>query len=145
MKQHGQYAIAKVAMHNREHIVVIRPDADELMLHTMFFSNEIQKVEVKTGSEKFSAQEMKLARQLIDTLTTKFDPTKFHDEYEANLQRLIEQKQKGERVTASKAEKPAAVVNILDALRKSLADNKSAVKSKGSKAGKRRTAKRTAA
>jgi DNA end-binding protein Ku len=123
MKQRGQYAIAKVAMHNREHIVVIRPDGNELMLHTMFFVDEVQQVSVKTGSEKFSAQEMKLAGQLIDTLTARFDPAKFHDEYQANLRRLIEQKQKGERVTVAKSEKPSQVVNIMEALRKSLAKN----------------------
>jgi len=111
-------------MHNREHIVVMRPDGNELMLHTMFFANEIQQVEVKTGTEKFSAKELKLAGQLIDTLSAKFDPKKFHDEYQTNLERLIEQKQKGERVTATKHEKPAQVSNILDALRKSLAEKK---------------------
>lgn len=131
MKQRGQYAIAKVAMHNREHVVVIRPDGNELTLHTMFFANEIQQVEVKTGSEKFSPQELKLAGQLIDTLTAKFDPRKFHDEYQANVERLIEQKQKGERVTATKTEKPARVVNILDALRKSVAENKTGEGTKG--------------
>jgi DNA end-binding protein Ku len=125
MQQRGQYAIAKVAMHNREHIVVIRPDGNELMLHTMFFADEIQQVEVKTGSQKFSAQELKLAGQLIDTLSGQFDPKKFHDEYQTNLERLIEQKQKGEKVTVSKSEKPAPVSNILDALRKSLAKPKS--------------------
>ncbi len=57
MKQRGQYAIAKVAMHNREHIVVIRPDGNELMLHTMFFANEIQQAEVRTGSEEFDRAE----------------------------------------------------------------------------------------
>jgi DNA end-binding protein Ku len=124
MQQRGQYAIAKVAMHNREHIVVIRPDGGELMLHTMFFADEIQQADVKTGSDKFSAKELKLAGQLIDTLSGKFDPKKFHDEYRTNLERLIEQKQKGERVTVSKSQKPAPVTNILDALRKSLAENK---------------------
>lgn len=126
MQQRGQYAIAKVAMHNREHVVVLRPDGKELMVHTMFFADEVQTVDVKVGSEKFTAQEMKLAGQLIDTLTAKFDLGKFHDEYKANVARLIEQKQKGERVTAVKTEKPARVVNILDALRKSLAENKPA-------------------
>lgn len=133
MQERGQYAIAKVAMHNREHIVVMRPDGRELMLHTMFFENEIQKAEVKTGSEKFSPRELKLAGQLIDTLTAKFDPKKFHDEYQDNLKRLIEQKQKGERVTATKVEKPAPVVNILDALRKSLAGNQPKPRSKSRK------------
>ena len=141
MKERGQYAIAKVAMHNREHIVVMRPDGNELMLHTMFFSDEIQQVQVKTGSEKFSPKELKLAGQLIDTLSAKFDPKKFHDEYKTNLQKLIDQKQKGERVTVSKSEKPAAVVNILEALRKSLAENKSEAKPKArAKSGKRSAA-----
>src|ERR1700722_16844484 len=129
MKQRGQYAIAKVAMHNREHIVVMRPDGNQLMLHTMFFSDEIQQVGIKKGSEKFSPKELKLAGQLIDTLSAKFDPKKFHDEYRTNLQKLIEQKQKGERVTVSKSKKPAPVVNILEALRKSLAESKSGKRS----------------
>ena len=118
----------------------MRPDGNELMLHTMFFANEIQQAEVKTGAEKFSAKELKLAGQLIDTLAAKFDPKKFHDEYQTNLQRLIEQKQKGERVTASKSEKPSPVVNILDALRKSLAENKSTKAKPRAKASKRSAA-----
>jgi DNA end-binding protein Ku len=140
MKQRRQYAIAKVAMHNREHIVVIRPDGNELMLHTMFFANELQEVELKTGSEKFSAQELNLAGQLIDTLTAKFDPMKFHDEYQTNLERLIEQKRKGERVTVSKNEKPARVVNIVEALRQSLAGNKSRAKAKPRAKSRKRAA-----
>lgn len=140
MQERGQYAIAKLAMHNREHVVVIRPDGKELMLHTMFFADEVKSAEVKTGPEKFSAQEMKLAGQLIDTLSAKFDLSKFHDEYRANLARLIEQKQKGERVTAVKSEKPARVVNILDALRKSLAENKPAEHKPRAKARKHKAA-----
>ena len=140
MKQRGQYAVAKLAMHNREHIVLIRPDGNELMLHTLFFSEEIKQAEVKAGQEKFSAQELKLAGQLIDTLSGKFDPEKYHDDYEANLRKLIEQKQKGERVAVAKVEKPAQVVNILDALRKSLAENKPAAKKAPRKARKRSAA-----
>lgn len=147
MKQRGQYAIAKVAMHNREHIVVIRPDGNELMLHTMFFAEEVRQVDVKTGSEKFSEKELKLAGQLIDTLSGKFDPKQYHDQYEENLQRLIEQKQKGEKVTAAKAEKPTTVVNILDALRKSLAENKGGAKAQPEAGAKHKAKpkKRTAA
>lgn len=140
MQQRGQYAIAKLAMHNREHVVVLRPDGKELMLHTMFFADEVQGADVKTGSEKFSAQEMKLAGQLIDTLTGKFDLSKFHDEYKANVARLIEQKRKGEKVTVVKAEKPARVVNILDALRQSLAENKPALRKPRAKSRKGKAA-----
>lgn len=128
MKKQRQFAVAKVAMHNREHIVVLRPSGNELVLHTMFFVDEIPKVEVKTGTQKFSDKEIKLASQLIDTLTGKFEPEKFHDEYRERVKQLIEQKRKGETVHAAKAEKPRAVVNILEALQKSLAENKGKAK-----------------
>lgn len=122
MQDRKQYAIAKVAMHNREHIVVLRPSGNELMLHTMFFADEIHKVDVKAPRERFSDKELKLASQLIDTLTAKFQPEKFHDEYRENVARLIEQKQKGETVRAVKQERPTRVVNILEALQKSLSE-----------------------
>jgi DNA end-binding protein Ku len=110
------------------------------MLHTMFFVDEVQKVDMKSAPAKFSEKELKLAFQLMDTLTAKFQPEKFHDEYQANLERLIEQKQKGERVHAVTYERPRAAVNILEALQKSLAQSKvgakpgRAAKSRGRKA-----------
>jgi iron-sulfur cluster repair protein YtfE (RIC family) len=61
---------------------------------------------------------------------TKFAPKNFHDECKANVERLIDQKQKGERLTVAKSEKPAPVVNILEALRKSLSENKQTSKPK---------------
>lgn len=85
-------------------------------------------MEVKIGAAKFSGKELQLAGQLIDTLTAKFDPAKFHDEYEANLKRLIAHRQKGEKVTLPKRAKQAPVVNIMDALRKSLAERRAAPK-----------------
>ena len=123
MKKREQYALAKVAMHNREHIVVIRPSGNKLMAHTMFFADEIQRADVKPGPEKFSEKEMQLAGQLIDSLTAKFQPERFHDEYKENAQKLIEQKQKGKRIRPAKHEQPRPVVNILDALKKSIAES----------------------
>jgi DNA end-binding protein Ku len=80
-------------------------------------------VDLKDGSTKFSDKEMKLAFQLIDTLTAKFQPEKFHDEYQANVEHLIKLKQKGERVQATAYKPPRAAVNILQALQKSLEEN----------------------
>ncbi len=128
MEKRRQFAISKVAMHNREYIAVLRPSGNELMLHTMFFADEIAEVDVKAGPSKFSEKELKLASQLIDTLTAKFDPGKFRDQYQENVKRLIELKQKGERVHPTKQERPKAVVNILEALQKSLAENQRASK-----------------
>ncbi len=140
MKRREQYAIAKVAMHNREHIVVIRPSGNELMLHTMFFADEIQRADVKAGPEKFPAKEMQLAGQLIDSLTAKFQPDKFHDEYRENVEKLVEQKQKGERVRPVKHEQPRPVVDILQALKKSIAESHAKEKTTSHAKSRKRTA-----
>ena len=131
MKNRRQFAIAKLTMHNREHIVVMRPSGEQLMLHTMFFVDEIERVQVKAASAKMSEKELKLAYQLIETLTAKFQPEKFHDEYQDNLKRLIEQKQKGERLKAVTYERPRPAVNILEALQKSLGQTKAGTKAAG--------------
>jgi DNA end-binding protein Ku len=124
MKKREQYAVARITMHNREHIVILRPSGNELMLHTLFFAGEVQRADVKLSPAKFSDKELQLASQLIDTLSGKFQPEHFQDEYQKNVEQLIEKKQKGERVHAPKYERPAPVVDILQALRQSLADNK---------------------
>ena len=70
------YALAKMAMHGREHIVIIRPGEDGLVLHTMYFENELHKANKgsKADAGKFSAKEMDLAKKLIDTLAAPFKP-----------------------------------------------------------------------
>ncbi len=129
MKKRERFGIAKVTMHNREYIVALRPRDNEIMLHTMYYANEVQQADVKTGSAKFSAKEVELAAQLVDSLTAKFEPAKFHDEYQENVARLIEQKQKGEPVRGTKASRPAPVVDIIQALQKSLAQKPAAASS----------------
>ncbi|HLH00879.1 MAG TPA: Ku protein [Bryobacteraceae bacterium] len=145
MVKRQQFAIAKLAMHNREHIVVLRPSGEELMLHTMFFADEVQKATVKAVSAKFSDKEMKLAFQLIDTLSGRFQPEKYHDEYQANVERLVEQKQKGERIRPTAYRQPRAPVSILEALQKSLAENKAEDKAGSKPAPKRKSRSRKAA
>ena len=140
LEKRRQFAIAKLTMHNREHIVVLRPSGEELMLHTIFFADEIQKVKVEGKSSKILDKELKLAFQLIDTLSGKFQPEKFHDEYQANVERLIEQKQKGERVQGVTHERPRAPVNILEALQKSLAKSKTGKRAPAAKSRRRKAA-----
>lgn len=127
MKKQRRFAIGKVAMHNREHIAVLRAAGNEIMLHTMFFADEVQASPVEMGqAPKFSAKEIQLAAQLIDALTEKFEPEKFHDEYEERVEKLIEQKRKGEPVKGTAYKRPAPVVNIVEALQRSLEASKKA-------------------
>lgn len=147
MKEAEYLAVGKVAMHGREHIVLIRPAGDSMVLHTMYFENELNKGHEAhvTAQTKANANEMKLARQLIETLAGPFEPGRFDDEYRKNIEHLIEQKEKGRKVTAIKQPKRAPVLDIVQALQQSLkqsAAKQTPAKAKGNPA-KGATAKRS--
>jgi DNA end-binding protein Ku len=122
MKESKYYALGKVAMHGREHVVLIRPAEEGLVLHTMYFQNELNQAHQvhEPAKSKGSANEMKLAKQLIDTLAAPFKPEEFDDEYRKNIEHLIEQKQKGQKISVVKQPKRAPVVDIVQALQQSL-------------------------
>jgi DNA end-binding protein Ku len=123
MAETKRHAVAKMTMHGREHIVMIRPDDKGLILHTLYYSNELHRANQrgKSAEGKFSSKEMDLAKRLIDTLESAFRPERYEDEYRKNVERLIAQKRKGKKVTAIAQPKVAPVVDIMDALRRSLA------------------------
>lgn len=122
MKDTKYDALAKVAMHGREHIVVLRPSERTIVLHTMYFVDEIHKQnEVPVPAEKFAKKEVDLARKLIETLAAPFEPQKFHDEYKRNVEELIEKKRKGQKITPIKQPKTAPVIDLMKALQQSLA------------------------
>ncbi len=132
MRETKYEAVAKVAMHGREHIVVIRATDDGMVLHTMYFVDELHKKNAagRGDKKKFDSKEMDLAKKLIDALASPFKPEQYEDEYRKNVAKMIEQKSKGQKVTAVKAPKVAPVVDILQALQKSLAQNAKADKTK---------------
>lgn len=125
MEETGYAAIAKITMHQREHIVVIRPRAKGMTLHTMFFTNEIREV-AEYGQTSPAAdpreQEKKLATQLIESLAAKFEPEKYKDEYQESMKALIAAKQQGQEVAEAPHPKLAPVIDLMDALRKSIAE-----------------------
>lgn len=125
MSESGRYGIAKIAMHGREHIAVLRASADGLVLHTLYFANELQKKNAPSipRDAKISAKEIALAKTLVDKMAGDFRPEKFHDEYVENVEHLLEQKRRGRKVTAIRQPKTRPVANILDALKKSLAQS----------------------
>jgi len=133
MADTSYYAVAKLSMHMREHIVIIRPTDEGLVLHTMYFTSEMNKANrVKAPDTKYTSKELGLAHQLIETLAGPFRPEQFHDEYKENVERMVAAKKKGREAAPVKQPKAAApVVDILDALRKSL------------ESGKKKTAKKT--
>ncbi|MGH9613434.1 MAG: Ku protein [Bryobacteraceae bacterium] len=125
MNETKYYAVAKIAMHGREHIVIIRPTKQGMVLHTMYFVDELHKSNEAGGSSKaqFNQKEMQLAKNLIETLASPFKPQQYEDQYRKNVERLVEQKQKGQKITSVKQHRVAPVVDIIKALQASLREN----------------------
>ena len=114
-------AIAKIAMHNREHVVLIRPAEGGLVLHTLYYEDELHKGnKAEAPRTKFSARELDMAKSLVQHLTAKFKSGDFHDTYRDNVERLIEEKKKGEKITTVKQPRKAPVIDLMEALKKSL-------------------------
>ncbi|HXE62292.1 MAG TPA: Ku protein [Bryobacteraceae bacterium] len=129
LEDSGHYAIAKLAMHNREHIVLIRPDREGLVLHTLFYPGELHVSNRQTIPKKAEAtkKELELAAQLIRQLSAPFKPQEFHDTYRENVEKLIEQKEKGEHVAKHPAKRQKApVIDLMEALKKSLGTSEAA-------------------
>jgi DNA end-binding protein Ku len=114
-------AIAKIAMHNREHVVIIRRSGGGLVLHTLYYADELHKANrVEAPATRFSAKELELAKSLIAHMAAPFKPAAFHDSYRENVERLIAQKQKGQKITAVKQPRKAPVIDLMEALKRSL-------------------------
>jgi DNA end-binding protein Ku len=122
MQQSGYAGIAKVTMHNREYIVIIRPRKDGLALHTMFYPNEIRHATEYPHKFEIKEPERKLAQELIKTLAAPFHPENYHDTYQEGLRSLIEAKTSGKQIPAIMHAAPAPVIDLMEALKKSLAN-----------------------
>jgi DNA end-binding protein Ku len=121
-----QDAIAKIAMHNREHIVLIRPSGGGLILHTLYYPDELHKANKSEAPKaKYTAKELELAKNLVSHLTAPFKPDQFQDAYRNNVERLIKQKQKGQKITAVEQPRKAPVIDLMEALKRSLEAGKS--------------------
>ncbi len=123
LKRTGYVGVAKIAMHNREHIVIFRPGAHGLLMHTMYYANEVRRVEeFRTDTGLVKEQELKLGRDAGGIPgPAPFEPQKYHDTYLDNLQALIDAKIKGQEVVTPPTAEPAKVIDIMQALKQSLA------------------------
>jgi DNA end-binding protein Ku len=146
MEDSGYLGVAKLTMHNREYTVLLRPYQGGIILHTMYYQDEIREVE---GFGKIKAEikpaEVKVANQLIGALAAKWDPEKYSDTFQENLKKLIQARLEGKEATVvEKPKKMAPVVDLMEALKASLAqsDGKTASTEGRKKAPHRATGKR---
>lgn len=116
----------KWTLHNREHLVLLRPGRFGLLVHTLFYADEVRALdEFRTETEWVTAQELDLAHRLVESLAGPFEPAKYQDGYRQNLRALIDTKVRGEEVkTATDHPSLRPVPDILEALKASLAQSK---------------------
>jgi DNA end-binding protein Ku len=129
MADADKVAIARVVIRSKEQLVAIRPhrDGDLLVMETMVFADEVVGTEdiddlPESGDLKVSERELKMARQLIESLTDTFDPGKYKDSYREKVLELIEAKADGQEIAVqAEAPEPAKVPDLMAALEASLA------------------------
>jgi DNA end-binding protein Ku len=131
LRQSGCVGVAKIAMHNREHIVILRPGPKGILLHTMYYPDEIRQVEeFRTDTSLVKDKELAMAKMLIDSLLAEFEPQKYHDGYRENLMAMIQAKVEGKQIVETVETKHKAPVgDILEALKMSLAEVKKPIRS----------------
>jgi DNA end-binding protein Ku len=131
MEASGKVAIARVVLRSKEQLVAIRPAGELLMMETMIFHDEVvphdDLDDLPDSKElKASDRELKMAQQLIDSLSSEFEPERYHDEYREKVLELIERKAQGEEIAVQpEAPAPAKVPDLMAALEASLAAVKS--------------------
>jgi DNA end-binding protein Ku len=128
MEKSGQVALATFVMRGKESLVLIRAAQGGLMLHTMYFADEVRAfADVDKGeSAKIKEGELELAIKLIDGLAAEdFDPTRYTDAYRERVMELLNRKAEGQELTAAPpAAKRRQVIDLMEALRESLATRK---------------------
>ncbi len=144
----GKVGVGKLALYGREYLVAVRPLAKGLVMHTLHHAAEIRSIdaveELGAVPEKVKPEEIKLAKQVIETFNAPLNLADYKDEYREGLQRIIDAKIAGEEIVAPATEAPPKVVNLMEALKKSL-DAVSTGKKKTAKVAPEKAAKPAAA
>jgi DNA end-binding protein Ku len=120
----GKAGIGKLALYGREYLVAVQPKENGLVMYTMRHAKEVRSMdnieELGNVPTKVKPEEIKLAKAVIENFEGELNLEEYRDEYQEELQRIIEAKVAGEEVVATAEETPPNVVNLMDALRQSL-------------------------
>ena len=122
MREAGKIAVGKVVIREKEHLVAVRPYGDGgMVMSTLFYADEIRALETEeVPAARIHPNERKMAVQLIEGLSAEFQPEAFTDTYREKIMAAIKAKEAGETVTAASGPRPEKVVDLMDALRRSL-------------------------
>ena len=133
----GKAGIGKVAIHGREYLVAVRPHKQGMVMYTLHHAAEMRTIdqieELREGRGAVNPAEMKLAKQVIESIEGDLNLADYKDEYQDGLRKIIDAKIAGEEIVAPEEVAPPKVVDLMEALRRSL-DQVSAGKKKTAKA-----------
>lgn len=140
----GKVGVGKLALYGREYLVAVRPHDRGIVMHTLHHAAEIRGIdqveELNSVAPKVKPDEVKLARQIIDSFEAPLDLATYKDEYQEGLKAIIDARIAGEEIVTPAVEAPVKVVNLMEALRRSLdavsAGKKRPAKAETLKAGK---------
>jgi DNA end-binding protein Ku len=144
MEDAGKVAIARVVLRSKESLVAIRPRDGALAMETMLFADEVVPTDTfdelaADGDVKTSDRELTMAKQLIESLSSDFEPEKYHDEYRERVLDLIERKAQGETIVIEEpTSEPEKVPDLMAALEASIAGAKGQSKAKAKATPKKR-------
>ena len=113
-------AVGKTVLGSHETLMVIIPRADGLVIQTMFFADEVKEIPKKYQKQEVTAAELKMASALIASMDEPFNPEAYHDEYQAKLRQLIEDKIAKREIAVPKSEAPSNIIDLMEALQKSV-------------------------
>lgn len=122
MLDEGKIAIAKTVMGQSEKLLALIPTDTGMLIETLFFADEVKEMPKEPAKPELSEAELTMAKTLINSMDKPFEPEQYHDEYQVRLRQIIEDKISGKEVTVAPEEKPANVINIMEALQASLAE-----------------------
>ncbi|MGN6474670.1 MAG: Ku protein [Mycobacteriales bacterium] len=121
----GKAGVATMVMRDREHLVVLRPSGNALVVESLYFADEIRDAEDVLGElpddSAFADRELKIAEQLIESLSVDWKPENYTDSYRERVQELIESKREGRKVVAAKKAPRTNVIDLMAALEESIA------------------------
>ncbi|MEO7143199.1 MAG: Ku protein [Bryobacteraceae bacterium] len=122
MRNKQQVAIARIGMHQREYLAAIRPYQKGLMLHTLYYANEVRTVAEFNGSEtvELNVKEVQMAEKLVEALSAPFNAAAFEDDYQKKVLELVESKTEGREVAGTPPKRRAPVIDMMEALQRSL-------------------------
>ncbi len=113
-------AIGKTVIGTKDTLMAIIPREDGILISTMFFADEVKELQKQYNKPEVNEQEFNMAKMLINSMDTPFDPSKYKDEYQGRLRELIETKISGKEVVAAEVEGPGKVIDLMEALRASV-------------------------